>query len=195
MKIPSGMTEEQVIKLIYTITSHLSVKFRFGYLSQDDIQQECFILAIDGLERYDETMPLENFLRVHIKNRLCNLKRKYQRRELQCVCKTCSDKTLDVNSKMVCIKYKQWYDRNLSKKNIMLPIGIDEVSDEHEKGMRTSVDLDNKIYQNDIFQKIDNLLPVDMRADYIKIKNGIKVSKSRYDKIVAKIQELLNVGS
>ena len=52
MRIPSGMTEEQVINTV------------------DDIKQEAFIICIEALNRYEEGRPLENFLSVNLSNRL-----------------------------------------------------------------------------------------------------------------------------
>jgi DNA-directed RNA polymerase specialized sigma24 family protein len=195
------MTQQEVIELIDSITNSLSLKFRFGFLTQEDIKQECFILAIDGLERYDDKLPLENFLRVHIKNRLCNLKRKFQRRDIKCECNICKVESSTHKDRISCLKYKQWYERNLAKKNLMLPMDIDLVSDlgrthvpDHDKCMRVESQTEAIVEQKEIFDKIDGLLPVDMRADYIKMKNGIKIPKNRYDTIVETIKEKLNVG-
>lgn len=74
MKIPNGYTEQQVIDIITKIGKRYR-KYKFSYLTEDDIQQECFILGMDGLERYTEG-PLENFLAIHIRNRLLNQRRK-----------------------------------------------------------------------------------------------------------------------
>ena len=75
MKIPKGMTEEQVLKVIDKIADRYAYKFRFGYFEADDIRQEAKIIAMDALDRYEEGRPLENFLAVHVKNRLNNFKR------------------------------------------------------------------------------------------------------------------------
>ena len=75
MKIPNGMTEQQVIETINKVISRYIYKFRFGYYESEDIRQEAFIIAMEALERYDEKRPLENFLAVHVKNRLSNFKR------------------------------------------------------------------------------------------------------------------------
>ena len=67
MKIPRGMTEEQVIATINKVAARYAHKFKFGYYEAEDIKQEAFIIAMEALDRYDETRPLENFLalRVH----------------------------------------------------------------------------------------------------------------------------------
>ena len=66
------MTEKEVTETITKIANRYAYKFQFGYYTPDDIRQEAFIIAMDALDRYDESRPLENFLAVHVKNRLNN---------------------------------------------------------------------------------------------------------------------------
>ena len=74
------MTEQQVLEIIERVASRYAHKFRFGYYTAEDIKQEAIIIGMEALNRYDEARPLENFLAVHIKNRLNNFKRdKYYR--------------------------------------------------------------------------------------------------------------------
>jgi DNA-directed RNA polymerase specialized sigma24 family protein len=75
MKIPSNMTREDVIKQINIVVNRISPKYIFNGYEVDDIKQEAFIICMDALERYDETRPLENFLSVHLSNRLKNFVR------------------------------------------------------------------------------------------------------------------------
>lgn len=72
MKIPKNMTQQQVIDQINIVVNRLSAKYTFHGYELDDIKQEAFIICMDALERYDENRPLENFLSVHLSNRLKN---------------------------------------------------------------------------------------------------------------------------
>lgn len=72
MKIPSGMTREETIERINTVINRIAPKYTFKDYEVDDIRQEAFIICMDGLNRYDESRPLENFLSVHLSNRLKN---------------------------------------------------------------------------------------------------------------------------
>ena len=72
MKIPKKMTEEEVIKQINTVVNRIASKYTFYGYEVDDIKQEAFIICMDALERYDNKRPLENFLSVHLSNRLKN---------------------------------------------------------------------------------------------------------------------------
>ena len=75
MKIPPNMTEQEDVKVMQKVAKAYSYKFRFGYFTADDIEQEAYVEAIKGMEDYDGKRPLENFLLVHIHNKLKNLKR------------------------------------------------------------------------------------------------------------------------
>jgi RNA polymerase sigma factor (sigma-70 family) len=72
MKIPSTMTEQQVIDQINIVVNRISAKYVFHGYELDDIKQEAFIICMDAMERYEEGRPLENFLAVHLSNRLKN---------------------------------------------------------------------------------------------------------------------------
>tara|TARA_B100000131_G_scaffold248836_1_gene242003 strand:+ start:1676 stop:2173 length:498 start_codon:yes stop_codon:yes gene_type:complete len=75
MKIPSNMTEESVINTIMLVVNRTAAKYTFYGYELDDIKQEAFIICMDALNRYDNKRPLENFLAVHLSNRLKNFVR------------------------------------------------------------------------------------------------------------------------
>lgn len=75
MKIPKNMTEQEVVDQINVVVNRMAHKYTFGTYGLDDIKQEAFIICMDALTRYDEKRPLENFLSVHLSNRLKNFVR------------------------------------------------------------------------------------------------------------------------
>jgi RNA polymerase sigma factor (sigma-70 family) len=75
MKIPPNMSLQQVMSSISTVVDRISPKYTFNGYEVDDIKQEAFIICVDALERYDHNRPLENFLSVHLSNRLKNFVR------------------------------------------------------------------------------------------------------------------------
>lgn len=72
MKIPKKMTQQEVIDQINIVVNRISPKYTFSGYDVDDIKQEAFIICMDALDRYDNKRPLENFLSVHLSNRLKN---------------------------------------------------------------------------------------------------------------------------
>lgn len=73
MKIPKGMSREEVIDKINLVTKRISPRYTFSGYELDDIKQEAFIICYNALERYDPKVgPLENFLSINLSNRLKN---------------------------------------------------------------------------------------------------------------------------
>lgn len=72
MKIPDGMTKEETTERINSVINKIAPRYTFRDYDVEDIKQEAFIICIDGLDRYDSSRPLENFLSVHLSNRLKN---------------------------------------------------------------------------------------------------------------------------
>jgi len=75
MNIPKGMTETQVIEKINIVINRIAPKYTFSGYEIEDIKQEAFMICMDALTRYDTNRPLENFLSVHLSNRLKNFVR------------------------------------------------------------------------------------------------------------------------
>lgn len=75
MYIPSNMTKEQVVAQINIVVNRIAPKYTFYGYQRDDLKQEAFIICMEALPRYDENRPLENFLSVHLSNRLKNFVR------------------------------------------------------------------------------------------------------------------------
>jgi RNA polymerase sigma factor (sigma-70 family) len=72
MKIPKNMSEQEVVDQIHVVINRMAQKYTFNGYDVDDIKQEAFIICMDALDRYDSKRPLENFLAVHLSNRLKN---------------------------------------------------------------------------------------------------------------------------
>lgn len=157
MKIPKGMTEQEVIETITKVVDRQAAKFRFGYYEVEDMRQEAFIIAMDALDRYDEKRPLENFLAVHVNNRLKNFKR---------------DNFYRMNN-----------EKHESKKLIMDPIDIARVRDEKEKNMKTDDSFKDGLERDEIANIIDKYLDIGMREDYLKMLNSVYVPKPRREQI------------
>jgi DNA-directed RNA polymerase specialized sigma24 family protein len=69
------MTEKEVLKEINLVVNRMAHKYTFYGYEVEDIKQEAFIICMEALPRYDEERPLENFLAVHLSNRLKNFVR------------------------------------------------------------------------------------------------------------------------
>ena len=169
MKVPKGMTQQEVTETIENICNRYAHKFQFAFYTPDDIRQEAFIIAMEALDRYDSSRPLENFLAVHVKNRLNNFKRdKYYRQKK------------DQNDPL-----------NNAKKFLMEPLDISNIQDENESRMREEIDLIEKISEEEMFNLINENLDIDLRADYLRIMDDVYVPKPRREVIFSEIRMIL----
>lgn len=157
MKIPKNMKEKEVINVIENVISKIAPKYTFKDYDLDDIKQESFIICIDALNRYDGKRPLENFLSVHLSNRLKNF-----------------------------IRDNHYVKDNIHKKKIKAPQYI--VDDNY---INTDYNLESEIINKEIFDKIDEELPANLREDYLKTLNNISITKQRKEKLFDTIKRII----
>lgn len=193
--LPNGVSEEEFLKVLDNISKRLGHKFRFGYHDFDDMKQQAAIFAMEGLEKYDNTRPLENFLWTHVRNRLFNYKRNnYQRPDKPCFSCPFFDKTYKLSNnqcskyteKKDCELYSSWSNRNDAKKNIMQPTHI-----ESESSHAHPFSFLNNLQNEEIIKFLDDHIQSDHRETYLKLKHGNKVPKQQLNKLVSHIKELM----
>jgi len=193
--LPNGVTEEEFLRVLDNISKRLGHKFRFGYHDFDDMKQQAAIFAMEGLEKYDNTRPLENFLWTHVRNRLFNYKRNnYQRPDKPCfTCpffdkgyKCSNNQCSKYTEKKDCELYAAWSNRNDAKKNIMQPTQI-----ESESLHFHSSNFLNDLQNQEIINFLDNHIQSEHRETYLKLKHGHKIPKQQLNKLKTHIQEIM----
>ena len=164
MKIPKGMNETEVVNTILKISKKLAHKYTFASYEAEDIEQEAFLIGITGLSKYDQSRPLENFMYVHINNRLKTFKRdNYYRLEHGAAEKI-----------------------QKSKKDILDPLDIHELYH-----IATGDTISEDAELSEVLERIDEELPSNMRSDYLKLKNNATLPKSRKAKVISFIQDII----
>lgn len=117
--------DQQFLEALDQVTKRLVYKFKFGYHEIEDMKQQAAVFAIEALDKYDHKRPLENFLWVHVRNRLFNFKRdNYKRPDTPCQSCPLRDMAYDsgcskYNNKFDCELYSKWQLRNEKKKDLM----------------------------------------------------------------------------
>lgn len=164
MDLPSNTTEENFLAIVKRITGRIAHKYTFPGYESVDISQEAFIIAAEVLPRYDQSKPLENFLYTHISNRLKNFKRdNYYRQE--------TGNAQELQEK---------------KKNILEPVDIHGLFH-----IATGDNISDEAHLNEIIDIIDKNLPKELRGDYLRLKNGCKLTKVRKQKVLESIRNIL----
>ena len=197
--LPNGVTEEEFLLVLDDISKRLGHKFKFGYHDFDDMKQQAAIFALEGLERYDRSRPLENFLWTHVRNRLFNYKRdNYQRPDKPCLtcplydphCHKSTSECTEFSNKNDCELYSSWFNRNSNKKNIMKPIGIENGEDyggkHHTKG-----DISDLALNQEIIDLLDEKIPHTHRESYLKLRYGEKLNKADINRLLPVIQQII----
>lgn len=161
-----GYTEEEVLSIIEELSTVYANKYAFSYYSVDDLRQECFIMAVEGLHKYNGEFALRNFLSVHLRNRILNLKRKILKRTE---------------------KESTRFDQ--AKTLIVSPINIDDVSSDTEASLQT--EQKSNLYYEEMVNILNNELPPDYRLYLLKLYSGQKISKFHKDRLKTMAQEIL----
>jgi len=165
MKIPSNLSEQEVVSVITKVCKKLAPKYVFASYEVEDIEQEAFLMGVEGLDRYDSNKPLENFMYAHINNRLKNFKRdNYYRFDYG-------------NAQKI-------QDR---KKSILEPVDISALY-----SVCTSDETVDNAHLAEILDLIDRKLPSDLRSDYLKLRTNSPLPKGRKAMIIQAIEDIIN---
>ena len=158
------MTQEQVVSTIMTVSSRLASKYTFPNYDKDDIIQEAFIIGMEAMNRYDGVRPLENFLSIHIKNRLSNLKRdNYYRPD--------EGKAQEIQN---------------GKKKLLDASSIDNI-----KYLVVNSECSSSLEEREVYEYIDIHLPANMRADFLRFKNDLPLTKTKKANLVSQLKSIL----
>lgn len=155
------MTEQEVMDTIMLVVNRTAPKYTFYGYTVDDIKQESFIICMDALDRYQEGRPLENFLAVHLSNRLKNFVRDnhFTKREEE--------------------KAKVLMPGQLANDNTI--ISPQSLQAKHQ----------DKIDTKEMQKIVDSKLPSEYRSDYLKIVNDVYVPKKQREEVLDCIYKIL----
>jgi hypothetical protein len=197
-KFHPKITEQEFVEVWEKISKKLGYKFKFGYHSHEDMKQQAAIFALEGLKNYDNKRPLENFLWTHVRNRLFNYKRDhYQRPDKPCLTcpfykpndSKCASSCVEFANKNDCSLYSSWLSRNDNKKNIMKPIGLDNLNEANRE--ISDDNLISSISNKEIINLIDKNISIKNRPIFLRLKGGSKVPKSELKKLIVEIKKIL----
>jgi hypothetical protein len=189
------ISEQEFIVALENISKKLIYKFKFGYHEAEDMKQQAAIFAMEGLENYDSSRPLENFLWTHVRNRLFNFKRdNYFRPDNVCAkcplfdpeMKFSTNKCKKFVNKNECEIYASAENRNSIKKNIMKPCSI-------EYDQESTDDLSSFIGNEELIKLIESKISTKYRETFLRLKGGSKVNKQEVLKLREHILSLINI--
>ena len=149
---------------IMLVSSRLANKFTFPNYEADDIAQEAFIIGVEAMNRYDGVRPLENFLSIHIKNRLKNFKRDNYYRPDQ-------GKAQEIQN---------------GKKKLLDASSIDSI-----KYLVVNSECSENLEERELYEYIDLYLPANMRSDFLRFKNDLPLTKTKKANLLNELRSIL----
>lgn len=173
------MEESDVIDTITKVCRALAPGFVFGCYDRCDIEQEAWMIAWKALDKFDPNKgKLYSFLYTHVKMRLITLKRdKFYRK---------SPKNYENDVKRRTI----WEKRNEDKKNISQPVNMENAN--YIPNMSNCIA--EIVAQTELFELIDQNIPIELRADFRRLVEGANVPKQRQKKLIESMKEIVKEG-
>ena len=176
MFIPEGLTEDEVIEIMNIASRKVAKKYRFGYLSNEDMEAHGVLEAIKVLNAGkfnpkpdgDLKKQLLGFLIIHIRNRCSNLRRKHSFRYA-------SPDSINNQHKFLIMHPLQIHSHGLGDSNMFSREG--DVEDAFDYG--------------ELIEKIRSNLSIPLLKDYLKLTNGVKISASRKKILLERLKEIL----
>ena len=191
MLIPEKMTESEVLQIIENVVNMVAPTIKIKSMELDDIKQEARYEAIKLLDsgKYDGERPLSNFMYIHLRNRLYNLDRNLYKKN-DPPCPAChyhaSSGCLDGGNQEPCEKYQKWQDKTKLKKNVVNPVPIDKSPEPLFGG-----DFIEEIQRTELMEYIDGKLDMNLRGTYLKMLDGVVVTKNKKYKVQSAVKSIL----
>jgi DNA-directed RNA polymerase specialized sigma24 family protein len=192
MFIPEGFTEDEVLKIIDDAVIPLASHFVFGYFDIDDMIQEGRKWALEALPRFDSSKgaTLKTFLIIHVRNRFITMQRDKLHRQ-QPPCLSCAHLDNDdcelYRDKSHCLKWCSWIKRNSSKRALMETYNTSQVVEYTE-----AESVENKYMNSELINMISKRIPLHLRSDFLRYKDGAKLSRARIERIRKAIFKIIS---
>lgn len=182
---------QEIFDIINRISEEHSKK-TFGYLTEEDLKNEIWVICLDKLNDYDgDRGKLEHFLRVSVKNRLIN-RYKDVAKIVRSPCPKCpfyditcaSDCAKYGDNRHLCKKWKKYEMSKNSRNSLLNP--TEQIIDRaiHEDVLTT---MSNQELVDFLFQYVN---PVFIK-DFECLLSGYRISKNRLSKLKNEVNRVL----
>ena len=189
-----GMSESEILAVVEEAIRIVNPRQSFSYYDPDDLKQECRIWCLQVLHKYDENRgSLRTFLIHHIKNRLINLRRdRVERHTPPCaMCDNNNGECKLYDDMACCEKWQKWILRNTAKKSLAEPYDVEKILNT-DAGSYNHQDISENLAQSELFKLVDEKLPLNMRGDFLRLIDGVKIPKDKRQKLLETIREIIS---
>ncbi len=139
---------------------------------------------------YDPARPLEAFLVVHLRNRLSNFKRDRLHRS-DSPCPQCHGGTPCQADGSVCKNHAAWQRRNRAKANLLTANSLNLDPDWGDRSLAYQPQVVEQFEAEELRRLIDENLPLDRRAWYLRLLDGAPVPTHRRHDVQRAVLDIL----
>jgi DNA-directed RNA polymerase specialized sigma24 family protein len=178
------------LSTINKVAKNLSPFFAFGYYDVEDIEQEIRLICLQVLEGFDGSKKADGlycYLFAHARNMLIDLRRLKLGRTIS-PCKSCvyddGGKCTKHDDITECQRYRTKLDNNNKKKSVINPQPLDP------EQVPVLYDLASLLDNAYIFAEIDKEIPNNLRRDYLRFLDGIRLPHYNRKQVLVAIREI-----
>ena len=192
MNIPDGYTENEILQILDDVVAPLAELMKFGHYDTDDMIQEGKLFAISALGKFDpendRKCSLENFLRIHVRNRFINLRRdKLYRTQSPCLSCQENDNCPHYQKLDDCPKYAAWFKRNNAKRSLMEGNQLVDNKCYEER------DVFEKIYASEFYNFVLDNISMEFRGDLLRLINDVYIPKKKRDILIIELKNMQEI--
>lgn len=183
------ISEGEFLEAVEAVVRRLSHHYVFASNALEDVAQQAYLFALEALPRFDPARSrLEAFLMSHVRNRFKNWKRDtYFRPDPPC--KSCNDGRLCGPDGKPCRAHTAWLRRNTAKASIAQPLDITKQVERVSEG---EADLERRLSTKELESLIDSHLPPDLRAPYLRMRDGVSVPRHLRQQVQEAVLDILD---
>jgi hypothetical protein len=151
---PEGLSEADFIAAVDRSVQILGPDMMFGPFTIEDLRQECYLWGMELLAtgRYDASRPFGNYVFVHLRRRLLNLRRKHlSRYDFPCV--PCGEGRGCQENGGYCLPFQKWKARQDKKKALSTTASL-EISQDTTK-VRNASPVEQDVQANELMALLD----------------------------------------
>jgi DNA-directed RNA polymerase specialized sigma24 family protein len=191
VSLPPTISEADLLAVVEQVVRALSQKYGFLFGSTDDFRQQVVVWSLEALAKFDPGAgTLSGYLFRNSRNRCLNAFRDLRSRN-DFPCAACHDGRPCGENGAPCPAYEAWAKRNRTKANLHQPLPIEVAVEQEEGAGRTTSSVEDDLVEKELRERIDAELPLDLRADYLRMLAGAPVDSDRRRRVRRAVADIL----
>lgn len=197
MKLPEHISESEFVAVVDKVAKVISRQLSIPTYDREDVEQLVRLRAVEVVEDYQaEAGPLDGYLFRCCRNHVLNSARPFVGRWQEVPCQVCLDADTGAGpghpDGAVCSAYERWRKACEGRSRLSRPTPLEGIDDEGEGGMSLDSTVEQQADYNDLLARIDEELPLDLRAAYLRMLAGdINISSHQRQAVRREVRRIL----